>query len=186
MRSVPAAFFTHPDTYTYFNSRETPLHLLIPSLNIDSSIESVGTVAQGQLDAGKEKCSDAGGCMQVPSTLANVAWYQPGVAPAQDGDAVIAGHKDNVQGAHGVFWSLGSMKVGDEVDVTTQTGHKLIFKVTSNQTVSSTANTNQIGLFATSGQPRLTLITCTGAVNASRTAYLQRLIVDTSYQRMTS
>jgi sortase A len=145
-----------------------PARLQIAKIGIDASVEQVGV--------------DKNNNMDVPKVLADAAWYSPGVKPGQPGDAVVAGHKDSESGAHGVFWSLTDVQPGDEVGVVSDSGTKLRFKVTDNQSVPYNADTSKLGLFATSGAPRLTLITCTGQVNASRTAYLSRLIVNASYE----
>jgi LPXTG-site transpeptidase (sortase) family protein len=144
------------------------MKLEIPSISVDSNVEQVGV--------------DQSGNMDVPKQLGDVAWYSPGVVPGQPGDAVIAGHKDSDTGAPAVFWSLTSVKQGDELDVVAQDGSKLKFNVTQIQSVAYNADTSQLGLFTTGGPARLTLITCTGQVNAQRTAYLQRLVVDASYE----
>jgi LPXTG-site transpeptidase (sortase) family protein len=149
-------------------ARQVPMKLQIPSISVDSSVEQVGV--------------DKNGNMDVPKQLGNVAWYSPGVAPGQPGDAVFAGHKDSAAGAPAVFWSLTNLKQGDRVVVVGQDGTKLKFKIWQIQTVAYNADAAKLGLFTTSGPPRLTLITCTGQTNAQRTSYLQRLIVDASYE----
>jgi sortase (surface protein transpeptidase) len=143
---------------------QVPVELQIPSISVDSIVEQVGMDKQGD--------------MGVPRQLDDVAWYSPGVAPGQPGDAVIDGHKDNAYGSRGVFWSLGQLKVGDEIDVVMTNHSKLRFTVAQVRTVAYDAKPMTLGLFAAGGPARLTLISCTGQVNAQRTAYLQRLIVD--------
>lgn len=157
----------HASSPVQASARTVPVRLRIPAISVDSTVEQVGV--------------DANGDMGVPKQLGDVAWYSPGVAPGQSGDAVIAGHKDDVAGDHGVFWSLGDVEVGDELVVVGQGGAKVKFKVDRVRTVAADANTAQLGLFAKDGPPRLSLITCTGQTNAQRTAYLQRMVVDASY-----
>lgn len=157
----------HPSSPMQASERQVPLRLQIPSISVDSNVEPVGV--------------DQSGDMDVPKKLDDVAWYSPGVAPGQPGDAVIAGHKDDDMGDHGVFWSLTSVKAGDELIVVGQGGAKLKFKVTNTQTVAADADPASLGLFAKTGPPRLSLITCTGQTNAQRTAYLQRMVVDAAY-----
>jgi LPXTG-site transpeptidase (sortase) family protein len=153
---------------------DAPVRLQVARIGIDAPVEQVGV--------------DASDNMDVPKLLSDVAWYKgatnevPGVLPGRPGDAVIAGHKDSVNGQHGVFWTLTSVQVGDELVVVLQSGTRLRFKVTDTESVTASSNTKNLGLFATSGAPRLTLITCTGQVNTSRTAYLDRLIVNATYQ----
>ena len=145
-----------------------PTKLQISKIGVDASVEQVGV--------------DKSNNMDVPKALSNVAWYSPGVKPGQPGDAVVAGHKDSSSGAPAVFWSLSKLQVGDELVVVTESGAKLRFKVTDSQQVAYNADTSKLGLFGTSGPPKLTLITCTGEVNASHSGYLQRLVVNASYE----
>lgn len=157
----------HPSSPVQASARQVPARLQIPSISVDSNVEQVGV--------------DQSGNMDVPKQLDDVAWYSPGVAPGQPGDAVIAGHKDDDSGDHGVFWSLSSVKVGDELVVVGQNGSKMKFKVANAQTVAANSDPATLGLFATNGSPRLSLITCTGQTNAQRTAYLQRMVVNATY-----
>jgi len=49
--------------------------------------------------------------MAVPSVPSHVAWYSPGPAPGEPGDAVIDGHLDWTTGP-AVFWNLGKLHAG--------------------------------------------------------------------------
>jgi LPXTG-site transpeptidase (sortase) family protein len=143
-----------------------PVRLSIPKLGLDAPVEQVGT--------------DSSGAMGIPHDYRDVAWFAPGVVPGDDGDAVIDGHLDwvvNGKDVRAVFWSLGSLQAGDELDVATQDGRVLKFSVTQLQLIPNRANPSQYGLFDTSGPPRLTLITCAGDWSASLHTYLQRLAV---------
>ena len=104
-----------------------------------------------------------------------MAWYEPGPAPGEAGDAVIAGHLDWYTG-RAVFWDLHRLGRGDEVDVVARDGARLRFRVTDTATVAYTAHPP--GLFAGSGAPRLSLITCDGAWDSQHGTYADRLIVN--------
>jgi sortase (surface protein transpeptidase) len=78
-----------------------------------------------------------------------------------------------------VFYNLNQLQPGDEVDVISGSGVMLRFQVTESVSVSSTAT--PAGLFATTGPPQLTLITCAGDWNPVAGEYNQRLLVDASY-----
>src|SRR3981081_1577001 len=62
-------------------SGRVPARLQIPKIGVDATVEQVGV--------------DRAGNMDIPKSPNNVAWYSPGVAPGQNGDAVIAGHLDS-------------------------------------------------------------------------------------------
>lgn len=56
----------------------SPVRLKIPKINIDAAIESVGLTPEGAMD--------------VPKSHTNVAWFNLGPRPGEQGSAVINGH----------------------------------------------------------------------------------------------
>ena len=144
--------------------RQLPAQLVIPKISVTAPVEQVGV--------------DKNNNMDVPAKASDVAWYSPGPAPGEAGDAVIDGHLDWTTGK-AVFWDLHLLQAGDEIDVVAQDGTRLRFKVTDTHSYSYTAH--PAGLFATSGQPQLSLITCSGSWDKGRQVYLQRLVVNASY-----
>jgi sortase (surface protein transpeptidase) len=144
--------------------RQLPAQLVIPKISVMAPVEQVGV--------------DRNNNMDVPTKASDVAWYRPGPAPGEAGDAVIDGHLDWTTGK-AVFWDLHLLQAGDEIDVVSQDGVKLRFTVTDAHSYSYTAH--PAGLFATSGQPQLSLITCSGSWDKGRQVYLQRLVVNASY-----
>ncbi len=143
-----------------------PLRLSIPKFAVDADIEEVG--------------SDPSGAMGTPRDYRHVAWYAPGVVPGDHGDAVIDGHLDWVvdgREVQGVFWKLDRMAPGDEFDVATAGGELLRYSVTQLQLIPDSADPAQYGLFATDGDPRVTLITCAGEWSSLQHTYLKRLAV---------
>jgi LPXTG-site transpeptidase (sortase) family protein len=146
-------------------ARLIPATLEIPEIGVDATVEEVSVTSQN--------------AMGVPKKPMDVGWYSPGPAPGQDGDAVIDGHLDWYGVPEAVFYNLGKLTAGDEIDVVAQNGTKLRFQVTSESSVSATSQPP--GLFSTTGSPRLTLITCAGTWDASSSQYTQRLLVNASY-----
>ncbi|HLH68118.1 MAG TPA: class F sortase [Candidatus Dormibacteraeota bacterium] len=145
--------------------RHLPAQLVIPKIGVRANVEEVGT--------------DGHGDMGVPKDWHDVAWYAPGVVPGQPGDAVMAGHLDWYGGVKAVFWSLAQLQPGDMVRVVTKDGLTLDFQVSDREKVPYTAH--PAGLFATSGPPQLSLITCTGTWDTAKSVYLERLIVNANY-----
>ena len=94
-----------------------PTHLLIPSLGIDAPIEAVG--------------KDENGAMKAPASDQEVAWYNLGPRPGDSGNAVIAGHLDDVHGKPAIFWQIDKLKVGDEITVRFGNGSEKHFAVLS-------------------------------------------------------
>lgn len=140
-----------------------PVRLLIPKIGVDAAVESVGLDAQGN--------------MAIPARTDEVAWYSPGAIPGDVGNAVIDGHLDWYNGP-AVFWSLGSLRVGDVLTVRRQDGSQKTFKVDSTSLMRWDAPTDS--LFTRSGPPTLTLITCAGSWDKQKATYTQRLVVHAS------
>lgn len=143
-----------------------PVRLLVPAIGVQADVEAVGLDAQGN--------------MGTPSLAANVAWYKPGVAPGDSGNAVIAGHLDwYTSGGSGVgpavFWYLAKLKRGDQVTVVRADGSQAVFQVDSTGTMPFNSSTD--GLFMRGGAPTLSLVTCAGAWDKARATYTQRLVV---------
>jgi len=151
-------------TSTPTPQRQLPTQLAIPKISVMAPVEQVGV--------------DRNNNMAVPTKASDVGWYRPGPAPGEAGDAVIDGHLDWTTGK-AVFWDLHLLQAGDEIDVVAQDGVKLRFAVTDAHSYPYTAH--PAGLFATSGQPQLSLITCSGSWDKGRQIYLQRLVVNASY-----
>jgi LPXTG-site transpeptidase (sortase) family protein len=137
-----------------------PVKLLVPAIGVSAAVEAVGRDAQGN--------------MGTPTMAANVAWYQPGVAPGDSGNAVIAGHLDWTTGP-AVFWYLGKLKKGDQVTVIRADGSQALFQIESTGTMPFDSSTD--GMFTRGGAPTLALITCAGAWDRARATYSQRLVV---------
>jgi LPXTG-site transpeptidase (sortase) family protein len=91
--------------------------LLIPSLNIDAPVESVGQLEDGAMGVPTE------------NRWENVGWYKYGPVPGQQGSAVIDGHLDRPGGKPAVFWRLRELRIGDKVMVINAQGKTLRFRV---------------------------------------------------------
>jgi sortase (surface protein transpeptidase) len=141
-----------------------PVRLLIPSLKIDAPVEALGV--------------DRSGAMQVPRNLWNVGWYRAGPSPGAPGDAVMDGHV-GLPGSPLVFSGLAKLAVGADVIAVLGNGTRSRFTVSSKR--SWPANSHPAGLFSVDGQPRLSLITCTGAYDGGSQTYADRLVVEASY-----
>jgi len=139
-----------------------PGRLRIPSIGVSAPVRAVGVAADGS--------------MGVTNESYDVGWYSPGVVPGNPGDAVIDGHLDWYDTSQAVFYNLKSVHPGDDIEVQRLDGISKHFRVTRVTTVSYNASVP--GLFANSGFPRLTLITCGGAWDRKLGQYLQRVIVD--------
>jgi hypothetical protein len=93
----------------------------------------------------------------------------------EPGSAVIAGHVD-YNGRPGVFFALDRLDPGAIVDVVHQDGSTHSWRVVARrQYVKSELPTDL--LFARTGAPTLTLVTCGGLFDASRRSYRDNVVV---------
>lgn len=139
-----------------------PVRLEIPTLGIDARVQRTGLKANG--------------AMGTPTNFTDVAWYEPGTVPGQQGSAVIDGHVDNGLGLDGVFKRLSSIRVGDTVSVTDRDGTILNFIVTSIDYYDYQAAPVRL-IFGEQGAARLRLITCEGDWVPGAKTYDRRLVV---------
>jgi sortase (surface protein transpeptidase) len=111
--------------------------------------------------------------MDIPPNTVDTAWYAPGPAPGQPGDAVIDGHLNWFTTNCAVFCLLHTLRVGDTITVMEQDGSSVSFVVMESKAYG--AGKPPAGLFAKTGPVTLSLITCAG--NWSGTSYSQRWVV---------
>ena len=105
---------------------------------------------------------DGRGAMAVPEDVRAVGWYHFGPRPgATSGSAVLSGHVDDRVQGRGAFAALGEVRPGDPVDVELANGTRLGYQMRTIERVPK-ATLPADRLFARSGPPRLTLVTCGG------------------------
>ena len=106
---------TKPSVSILTKRPSLPVKIIIPSININTDIESVGM--------------DKTGAMDEPKNTANVAWYNLGPRPGEIGSAVMAGHLDTKTGAPAVFWNISKLKIGDNITVVGKNGERIKYYV---------------------------------------------------------
>ncbi len=143
----------------------TPVRLEIPEINIDAPIESVGQTSSG--------------AMAVPVGPVDVAWYELGPRPGENGSAVIAGHEGWKYGIPAVFDNLNKLKPGDEIYVVDNVGSTTSFVVSGTQMFGENSSASEV-FVSNDGLAHLNLITCEGIWNASKQSYSGRLVVFTN------
>lgn len=142
-----------------------PATLDIPTLHINAPIEPVG--------------KDVDGNMDTPRNPQFVAWYEPGTRPGEVGNAVFAGHVDDVKGQPAVFSKLNTLKIGDVVKVKTVNNVSSTFKVTAiKEYPYDKAPLEEI--FGETKEKHLNLITCKGTWNKTTQNYSHRLVIYTT------
>ncbi len=134
-----------------------PAQLIIPSINLNTSVIKVGVNAKGEMDVPDGKSPSVG-------------WYEHGTVPGDLGSAVIDAH------VYAAFKNLRYAKVGDDIYVVTKSGKRLHFRI-QESTVYKTEEISADRLFNASDARRLNLITCAGKYIPSRETYNKRLVV---------
>ncbi|MEO6508754.1 MAG: class F sortase [Patescibacteria group bacterium] len=143
-----------------------PVTIQIPKLEVNASVEAVGTDFQGK--------------MTMPEDWGKTAWYsgESGFRPSEKGNAVIAGHLDTIYGTRGQFYNLALLEIGDEVIVYDSLNLEHRFVVTDKQTYEYDKAPLDL-IFGPSDESHLNLITCTGWYNPTLHNYDHRLVVYT-------
>lgn len=145
------------------DERVTPQRLIIEAIGVDTTIEAVGKGTDGQVG--------------VPQEKENVAWYSLGVAPGEQGNAVIAGHLDDKVGP-AIFWRLRELEPGDTIIVIDSEGVERTFVVT--EVASYRWDEAPLArIFGFDLERDLNLITCAGQFSRRDANYSRRLVVYT-------
>ncbi|NIK10641.1 class F sortase [Alkalibacillus almallahensis] len=145
----------------------TPTRIKVPAIGVDTKIEHVGLLDNGQMD--------------VPDGLENVAWYEPGTKPGARGNSVIAGHVDDTVNP-AVFYDLHKLESGDEVIITDKHGKELTFEVFKKE-VYPRKDSPVKEIFGYSHRSLLNLITCEGEFDHEFNGREERLVVYTELKK---
>lgn len=134
-----------------------PVRVIIPAINLDSKVLSLGREKNGE--------------MSVPSGKGNdVGWYKYGTVPGNMGSAVLDAH------VFAAFKNLNKLTEGDEIFVITDTDQKLRFVVGKTE-IYKLEDLSPNTLFYQNDAKRLNLITCAGSLTADKSTYTHRQVV---------
>ncbi len=139
-----------------------PVTLKIPSINLDSAIESVGLTHNGSMD--------------IPKDTNNVAWFNLGPRPGDNGSAVIDGHYGIKDGKASAFDDLYKLRIGDKLYVEDDRGLIISFVVSGIRRFDPKADASTV-FGSSDGKAHLNLVTCEGEWNKVSKGYPQRLVV---------
>lgn len=142
-----------------------PTRLVVPTIGVDSPVSSVGL--------------NPDRTMEVPAkgpAYDLAAWYRYSVTPGQQGPSVIIGHVDSREAGPSVFFDLGRVRPGQQVEVTRADGARLAFEVYAVRTVPKDAFPTDEVYGGTAG-PELRLITCGGSFDAADRNYRDNVVV---------
>jgi len=140
-----------------------PVRVRLPALRVDAPVTPVGVDDRGRMD--------------VPFNIRTVGWYRFGPGPgATTGSAVLSGHVDDRDQGYGAFHRLGDLAPGDPVAVDLADGGALSYLVeTVTRVPKGDLPVDEV--FARTGAPRLTLVTCGGPFDDDAHAYTENVVV---------
>ena len=162
--STPPPSATRPSKPSPALSRSVPVTLRIPAIGVSVSLGTLGL--------------NPDRTVQVPTNYQQPGWFRLGPSPGEVGSAVILGHVDDFEGP-AVFFRLGSLKLGDKVEVSLGNGMLAHFKVTNLATYPKTQfPANQV--YASHGYSALQLVTCGGAFDTRTGHYLSNVVAYTT------
>ena len=140
-----------------------PVSLKIPNINVDAAIKYVGLTPLGAMDA--------------PKGPSDVAWFNLGPRPGDNGSAVIAGHYGRWKnGAGSVFDDLNKLSEGDRLYVEDERGVIVSFVVRGSKKYDPKADASDV-FSSNDGKPHLNLIACDGVWDKVSKSYPKRLVV---------
>lgn len=148
-----------------------PIHIDIPSLKLSADVVHVGVTDKN--------------VMEVPANFDHVGWFNKSLKPGESGSkaAIMSGHFDRTNGSPAVFYGLETLRVGDEVIVSTADGVRYVFSVESSFSHPLEDFPTDIVYGAVTGS-HLKLITCDGVWHADKKSYSNRLVIDTKLIRI--
>lgn len=139
-----------------------PVQLIIPAIDIDTTIAPVGFTADG--------------AMGVPVGPTGTTWLDLGPRPGEIGSAVIAGHEGWKDGIFAIFDDLHELQPGDKIYIVDDRGATTTFVVRALELYDQNANVAPV-FTSSDGLAHLNLITCEGTWNAAEKSYSNRLVV---------
>ena len=139
-----------------------PTSLIIPALGIDAPIGAYGLDSRGRMD--------------VPGNVEEVGWYKFGATPGDEGSAVLAAHVDLRSQGPGVFFDLKTLSPGATVEVGYEDGTSAQFTVVARRSYLK-EDLPLDAIFARTGSPVLTLVTCGGGFSESNRSYDSNVVV---------
>ena len=136
-------------------------------------------IAKAQVDAQVEPQPIQDGVMLDPSGPYVVAWYEDTGKLGQETNLVFAGHLDYYNVGQAVFFHLGALVEGDEIQVIGENNETFTYVVewTRNYTVDELDGNAIQEIVGKTKTESVTLITCGGPFDFNVGQYLERFVV---------
>lgn len=140
-----------------------PVELTVPTIGIATSVMNLGL--------------NPDSTVQIPplSRKSVAGWYEFSPTPGSAGASVILGHVDSAAYGAGVFFRLGALNPGDEVDVRRQDGTVAVFRV--DRVAEYPKNQFPTALvYGQTSYAALRLVTCGGSFDSETRSYRDNII----------
>lgn len=140
-----------------------PIQLIIPAIGVSTSIMNLGLNPDSTL--------------QTPPLSRNsvAGWYELSPTPGSLGASVMLGHVDSAAYGAGVFFRLGALNPGDEVDVRRQDGTVAVFRIDRVAEYPKTQFPSAL-VYGKTSYAALRLVTCGGSFDSSTRNYRDNVI----------
>lgn len=145
-------------------ARAEPVRVTIPRIDVDSELLRLGVDDDGEVEVPPLRRAHQAG------------WYERGVTPGEVGSAVIIGHVDSRAGGPAVFFELGRLRPGDQIDVLRADRSVATFHVDGVAAYPKDDFPAEL-VYGPSAQPTLRLITCGGEFDERSRDYLDNVVV---------
>ena len=142
-----------------------PISIRIPAIEVSSVVNVVGL--------------NPNHTMQVPRQgrgYNQPAWYRYSPTPGEIGPSVIVGHIDSARNGPSVFFKLGALQPGQDVEVTRADHTTVTFNVDLVRSYSKQSFPT-LAVYGTTTRPTLRLITCGGRFDSHTGEYLNNTVV---------
>lgn len=120
----------------------------------------------------------ADGSIEVPPLTRHspVGWYRLSPTPGEDGTSVLLGHIDSAAYGPAVFFRLGALHPGAQIDVHRADGVTAVFRVDRVAKYPKKAFPSRL-VYGPTTYPSLRLITCGGSFDRSVHSYRDNIVV---------
>lgn len=145
--------------------RSKPVSIRIPAIGVSSPLQALGLNPDGTI------------AVPQPGPKYNeAAWFKDSPTPGELGPSVIEGHIDSASEGPSVFFKLGALKPGDQIDVALADGTTSVFTVTGVRQYSKTGFPTAT-VYGNTNFAALRLITCGGTFDHTSHHYLSNTVV---------
>ena len=140
-----------------------PVSFRIPALGVGSDLLDLGLQDDGTVEVPPLDAVDVAG------------WYRGSPAPGAIGPAVLLGHVDSAEQGPGVFFELGALTPGAEVEVVREDGTVAVFAVDRVERYAK-ADFPTLRVYGNTPDPQLRLITCGGEFDPVARSYEDNIV----------